>query len=409
MYNSYILVDSLGPGSANVKIVSLTTSYPHEQNTASGIFVGQLLGAISQRAEVMVVTPSFRGSGNFLQLGNEAITSCRYAFARHETLAHAPGGVPVAVRKRPILARVFLFTMMLSMFASLLRKVVAGVDIIHANWSFSGFLALPFVLLGKKLVVTLRGDDVTRAMTSKLNYVLMGVLIKLSSHVIVVSKDMQSWLQNNYNCANKLSYIGNGVAELFFKVGQARCYPEKKSVIRFVSVGNLIPRKNNKFILHGLASLPESIMWSLVIVGDGPEQDMLGMLSHELKISEKVKFCGALDHSAIAQVFADSDALLFSSLSEGKPNVVMEAMAAGLLVVAPRIPGVNELLLEGRFGLLYGSENREDFAQALKHVCSDFSSYKNRAIEGMAMASAEVGGWHDSATKYLNVFAQVCT
>ncbi len=391
-----------------MKIISLTTSYPHEQNAASGVFVGQLLGAISRRAEVMVLVPSFRGSGNFLQMGNEMITSCRYAFARHETLAHAPGGVPVAVRKRPILARIFLCTMMLSMFANLLRKVVTGVDIIHANWSFSGFLALPFVLLGKKLVVTLRGDDVARAMTSKLNYVLMGMLIKLSSHVIVVSKDMQSWLEDNYNCAKKLSYIGNGVAEVFFKVGHARCYTEQHAAIRFVSVGNLIPRKNNKFLLHGLASLPGSIAWSLMIVGEGPEQDMLSQLAQELKISEKVKFCGALDHNAIAQVFANSDVLLFSSLSEGKPNVVMEAMAAGLLVVAPRISGVNELLLEGRFGLLYDSENREDFVQVLEHVCSDFSRYKGKAIEAMAMASAEVGYWCDSASKYLNVFTRVC-
>lgn len=390
-----------------MKILSLTTSYPHDLKRVSGIFVGKLLGAISKKIDVEVLAPSYRGNKNLLAIDNVKPVGCRYAPAKYETLAHESGGIPAAMKLRPKTTLLLLMSMSLSLFFNLLIRVPFQTKIIHANWSLTAVIAIPFLLVGKKLVVTLRGDDITRAKKSRIDHFLLGLLLKCAAAIVVVSKEMKVWLEDEYENVSNITYIGNGVSRSFFKLGLERDIHDKKSCLNFIYVGSLIGRKNIEFTIRALSALPATINWVFRIVGDGPERENLEALAKVLGIADRVIFCGVHEDAELLRLMKLSDIFIFSSRSEGRPNVIMEAMAAGLVVIAPKISGVNELIENNISGFIYDANNDVELKAILLEVAVNLDRYRHVAEQAIKYAVDNIGCWEQSADQYLKVFESV--
>ena len=139
-----------------------------------------------------------------------------------------------------------------------------------------------------------------------------------------------------------------------------------------LSVGRLSSEKGHadllraSKILSGMNGVSPS---RIVIVGDGPERGALTRLATELGVEKLVSFAGfqrdPKPYYALANIVA------VPSHSEGSPNVVLEAMAAGLPMVACRVGGVPEILEEGVTGLMVASQEPEQMAQALRRLLTD--------------------------------------
>jgi glycosyltransferase involved in cell wall biosynthesis len=99
----------------------------------------------------------------------------------------------------------------------------------------------------------------------------------------------------------------------------------------------------------------------LLIVGDGPSRARLERFAHDCHITDRVHFLGHRDD--VAELLSAMDVFWLGSGYEGMPNAVMEAMAAGLPVVATNIPGTNELVVDGQTGFLVPVGDRAAFAQ----------------------------------------------
>lgn len=110
----------------------------------------------------------------------------------------------------------------------------------------------------------------------------------------------------------------------------------------------------------------------LVVVGDGPERERLGTLAREGGVEAQVEFLGSLTHDQIVPLYAAAWLLLAPSkvLANGRrdgiPNVVIEAMAAGVPVVGTRAAGLEEAILPGRTGALAEPANPRSLADALE-------------------------------------------
>jgi glycosyltransferase involved in cell wall biosynthesis len=110
-------------------------------------------------------------------------------------------------------------------------------------------------------------------------------------------------------------------------------------------VGHLIPRKDPMLALDTFASISDSLQNPrIVFVGDGPLRDRLVARAEELGVSRFMTSCGELPPERLAHWYAAADIMLLCSSWEGRPNVVLEALAAGLPVVATHCPGSAELL-----------------------------------------------------------------
>lgn len=147
-----------------------------------------------------------------------------------------------------------------------------------------------------------------------------------------------------------------------------------------LSVGDLIPRKNQTTVIRALPLLPKDV--TLTVCGDGPELINLRELAEELGVSDRVYLLGF--RNDVADIMAACDALVFPSVHEGLPVTIMEAMASGLPIVASTIRGIYpDLLADHKSGLLLSETTPEAIASAVRELISDTDLRKRLAYEAI--------------------------
>lgn len=139
-----------------------------------------------------------------------------------------------------------------------------------------------------------------------------------------------------------------------------------------VCVGRLSPEKGQSGLLEAFASVrakhPEV---SLVLAGDGPDRSGLEETAKTLGVEDAVKFVGRLtEEEALAEI-ARSNVLVLPSFMEGLPIVLMEAMAIGVPVVASRVAGIPELVVDGKTGLLFTPSNWDELGNCMDRLLRD--------------------------------------
>lgn len=130
-------------------------------------------------------------------------------------------------------------------------------------------------------------------------------------------------------------------------------YLEGKDYI-FCTVSRLEKEKNILFILEGLKKFKEAKgnCFRLLIIGDGSQRTELEKAAEDLGLKENVIFCGKVEHEEIRNFYHASDLFLFASQSETQGIVLLEAMAAGLPIVAVYGSGVCDVVEDGINGYL---------------------------------------------------------
>ena len=164
--------------------------------------------------------------------------------------------------------------------------------------------------------------------------------------------------------ANKITTVYNGLPEAAFEpVAPATLHTDSPVVL---CIANLKIYKGHRFLLDAVARLRDrGLPCTLVLVGEGPERQALEKQAVRLEID--VRFLGT--RADVEPLLARADVVVLSSLHEGMSNAVMEAMAAGLPVVATDVGGTGELL-RGR-GILVPPSDPEALAGGLGRVLGD--------------------------------------
>jgi sugar transferase (PEP-CTERM/EpsH1 system associated) len=136
------------------------------------------------------------------------------------------------------------------------------------------------------------------------------------------------------------------------------------------AVGRLVPVKDHASLLEAIALLArEGLRPVAVIAGDGPLRDATRQRASALGIDADVRLLG--HRTDIATVLAALDVFALTSRSEGLNNTILEAMAAGLPVVATRVGGADEMVIDRVTGLLVPAESPEKIAGALRRLLTD--------------------------------------
>jgi glycosyltransferase involved in cell wall biosynthesis len=161
---------------------------------------------------------------------------------------------------------------------------------------------------------------------------------------------------------------------------------EWRPPVRILSVGRLDPEKNPLLLVNVLARLRHrSGGWHLTIVGEGQLGNDLQTLAHELGVSDAVEFTGYVPNGpALLELYRSSDVFLHVALTEGLPQVLFEAQACGLPVVATEVGGVGAALGHGERGLLVPPGDVEAAVAALEHLARDAHLRERVAAAGLA-------------------------
>jgi glycosyltransferase involved in cell wall biosynthesis len=146
------------------------------------------------------------------------------------------------------------------------------------------------------------------------------------------------------------------------------------------AVARLAPVKNHAMLLRALPHLDEDV--HLVLIGDGPSRVALEELARDLRVDSRVHFTGQLVEATNLHQFFDVSVLC--SRSEGFPNAVIEALAAGCPVVATPVGGVPEVIVDHRTGLLVPLDEPKALAASLQELRRDAGLRRQLGEAGLA-------------------------
>ena len=285
----------------------------------------------------------------------------------HPLGAKGPWDVAVLVRLAGLLER--------------LRPDILHCSLVHAN--IAGRIAGSLVGTGR-IIASIH----TTERNKKWHLTAETLTCRLSDLTVCVSGSVE---RHTRLCSHvppqRLSVIPNGIdCERF-----ARAAPADRLVLgidphmpTLLFVGRLDPVKDLTTLLDAMGHLPEHCPAQLLIVGDGPDRARLEQRSIRLGLTGRVRFLGYRDD--VPAILKAADIFVMPSLWEGFGLAALEAMAAGLPVIASRTSGLAELVLPGQTGLLVPSRDIPALAAAIVRLVQDAPLRERLGVAGQTRA-----------------------
>jgi glycosyltransferase involved in cell wall biosynthesis len=201
--------------------------------------------------------------------------------------------------------------------------------------------------------------------------------LKAASQVVTVSHAFLDQLRSKGICTEKVRVIHNavpvvgnpnsvdtpGVDTLRASLG----IPVGQKVI--LSVGRLSKEKDQASLVEAMSELRGSFSPHLLILGEGPERKTILERARALGLTNRVILMGQQDH--IRAFYALADVVVISSRSEGSPNVLLEALAAGVPLVATAVGGIPEMVRDGEHALLVPHGDSIQMANAIARIFTE--------------------------------------
>ncbi|MBW2395786.1 MAG: glycosyltransferase family 4 protein [Deltaproteobacteria bacterium] len=191
--------------------------------------------------------------------------------------------------------------------------------------------------------------------------------------------------------ADRIHVVRCGLGEDAFEAAASSASQE--GPLKLVCVGRLAPEKGHAGLLDALAEARAlGLDAELRLIGEGPERAALEQRVRKLGLEAQVVLPGARGGSELRKEFAAADLFVLSSLMEGLPVTLMEALATGTPVIAPRLSGIPELVRDEQDGWLFATGRFDQLAQALIVAQEKRSRLPSMGAEGRE----QVRGLHDA-------------
>nr|WP_279330500.1 glycosyltransferase [Desulfuromonas soudanensis] len=258
--------------------------------------------------------------------------------------------------------------------ANAIRKILAQhpPDILHAHRYKENFIAFLISRFYPNvcLIATQHGLPETHdhsvswsgRLKSKVNFFLLS---RFFQKVVAVSGDIRTFLVDNFGfCAAHVAVIHNGIEVPRAVSGKA----EDDSFI-IGSSGRLFPVKDYPLMIHIAQDLANVGEIRFVLAGDGPERGALEKAIGESCLAERFVLKGHLED--MDSFYQGLDLYLNTSVHEGIPMTILEAMAWGLPVVAPNVGGIPEVIKDGVEGFLLPNRDPGRFAEKCRQLQGD--------------------------------------
>lgn len=212
------------------------------------------------------------------------------------------------------------------------------------------------------------------------------ICILFNKKVIAISESVKNSL-NKYEFirSNKILVLPNSIEyQKFNEVALSKKKSNNGEIIIGI-VGRLEKVKGINYLLFGMKKILAKFPYAkLEIIGDGSNAQELKNLSEKLKISNSVIFFGKF--TDVIPFYSRMDVFVLPSILEGFGIVLLEAMAAGIPVVATNVNGIKEVIVNMKSGLLVPPKNPEAIADAVIKIVENPQLAKELAEEGLKRA-----------------------
>ena len=302
-----------------------------------------------------------------------------------------------------------------------LRAVLTArsVDVVHAHQG-EDLATLPLAGLAARrhrcpLVVTVHcsvghtlagGSPRVRLLRALGGWIERSILRRADA-VVVLTERTAAALRGDGVPAARLAVIPSGFDPALF--GSLLFDRDGSDVLRGVArprigyVGRLAPQKRPDVLVQAFGRMRQPA--SLVVVGDGPDAERVRGLAAASPAADRITLAGFVEHSAVPAVLGSLDVLVLPSAYEEMGSVLVEAMVAGLPVVASDVGGIPEVVEDGRTGLLVPPLDVDALAAALDRLTADPAL--RAALSAGARARARHYAWPRLAARVAEVYGRI--
>lgn len=246
-------------------------------------------------------------------------------------------------------------------------------QIVHSYLFHADIFGRIFARLTRVPVVisSLRNENIG----GRLYEILLGVTDFCVDKVTAVSRNVADvHIAKGTTKKNKISVIYNGLELEDSSQKEAsrirRNLDIRDDLFLLLTIASLEPKKGHIFLFEALSMLKkEGCRFKLLVVGHGREKERLERKIANLGLENEVVLMGKRDD--IQEILVASDAFVLPSIWEGLPNALLEAMAAGLPVIATRVGGIPEVITDSETGLLVETKDSNALAKAIERIAKE--------------------------------------
>ncbi len=260
---------------------------------------------------------------------------------------------------------------------SILRN--GSFDLIHTNGYFADIIGLPIALMLHIPAITTCHGFISNNWKYRLYNKLDHVALRFFNKIIAVSAEIKDDLIRSGISGSRILVIPNAV-DMNYKEGL--CIINRQQQHRYLNIktddfvigyiGRLSEEKGIKYLIEaGLLLSKSRVPLKVLIIGDGSQRKELEDYVKEKNMNQQIIFTGF--QADIEKWLPALDVFVLPSLTEGTPMALLEAMSFGIPVVASRVGGVPNIVMNGQNGILVSAGNSKEIADSLNLLFQDIS------------------------------------
>jgi teichuronic acid biosynthesis glycosyltransferase TuaC len=355
-----------------MKVLIITNAFPNSVEETRGIFTYQIIEALQKRCDIRVIAP--------LPWVPRVLAKKIFAKYSHARVPfrESVGNIEVYHPRYLVIPKLVGFMHALFMFFPLFKVVSRlvneeTIDLINAHWIFPDGVAAAWVSrrLHKPIILTALGCDINLYSTMTLRKFQIAGALKIAGHITAVSGNLKNMVCSLKIPEKNVDVIPNGVDLSLFSIidkldarKRLGISPNQSLVL---TVGSLDEVKGTRFLIEALGAIMKrnSPPPLLISIGDGPLKLSLCSLAKKLGLADHVRFLGKMPHKEIPLWMNAADLFCLPSIREGHPNVLIEALACGVPVVASNVGAIPEIINKNS-GYIWKNRNVSTLGRQLK-------------------------------------------
>jgi glycosyltransferase involved in cell wall biosynthesis len=406
----------------------LTSSYPRFEGDIAGTFVYSLaehIAGLGHEVHVLAAYDPGSSASAGQTAGSEsrsAVQVHRFRYAvgdRWHLVGYAKSLEADVTLKKEVYAMLPFYALAAS-YALWRWQRRVRFDVLHAHWVVpsGGVAAVVAPVVRTPLVVSLHGSDVFMLERNPVARLAARWAFSRAAQVTACSSDLLQRAQRHGLPVAKSQLVPYGVDPGRFHVDEpsARALREQLGIAAdapvVLALGRLVYKKGFEYLVRAIPEIAVRFdNVRVVIAGGGPLREDLQRLGEELGVGRHLMLVDNVPWEDTVRYFNLADVFVVPSVRDqkgnvdGLPNVVLEAMACGKPLIATRVAGLPEVVVDGRSGLLVEEKDPHGLAQAAIQLLSAPATAKGCGAANRARAEGELS-WERIAMRMVEVYEQ---
>lgn len=313
----------------------------------------------------------------------------------------------------------FIICFPVSLFGTfyLIQKLKPNIINIHFVGANAFYILLIHFLKKMPLIVTFCGNEVinvpdpaligkkgyTKTEVAWMKWIILSLMNRADYITALSGYLLKKAEELNHNISNKSSRIFmSGITQ---RSAASVSSPESRPFL--LAVGRLAKQKGFDLLpeaFHSISINNKEI--SLVVIGDGPEKESITKKIYHYNLQNRIALKGKLPKSQIGYFYKNCLFSVVPSRWEGLGAVILEAFSYGKPVIATKIGGIPEMVIDGVTGILIESEDIKQLSAAMMKLLADTNLREKLGANAKSFAK-EIGDWNNIAQKYYEVYQNV--